>query len=244
MRIFHGFESLPAFRSPAVTVGSYDGIHSGHRVLLETLIAESKSADGESIVLTFEPHPRITLGRAEGLRLLTTLEEKCVLLERMGVDNLIVILFDEAFSRVTPYEFIQDYLISKVGARTLIAGYDHRFGRDNEGNYAFLGRQGFPLRIVEVPECNVGTDKVSSTVVRRLIARGAMPQAAKLLGHPYLVIGVARDGIVETDPLKMLPAPGNYEIQIDGQPATARIDASGRLTVGNSLPDGKVSITF
>ncbi len=243
MRIFHGFESLPAFRSPAVTVGSYDGIHRGHMRLLESLLAEAKTEGGESVVLTFEPHPRITLGRAEGLRLLTTLEEKCVLLERMGIDHVIVIPFDEAFSRVTPYEFIQNYLISKVGARTMIAGYDHHFGRDNEGNYSFLNRQGFPLRIVEVAECNVDSEKVSSTVIRRLIARGEMRQAVKLLGHPYPVIGEAKNGVVKTAPLKLLPAPGTYEILIGGQPATARIDPSGTLTA-NHLPDGKVSITF
>lgn len=244
MKIFYGFESLPRFVRPSVTVGSYDGVHSGHRVLLDMLKSEAQNAGGESVVLTFEPHPRITLGQAEGLRLLTTFEEKCSLLERMGVDNLIVIPFDNAFSRVSPFDFIRNYLIGKVGARAMIVGYDHRFGRDNEGNQAFLDRQGFLLRIVEVPECHVGGDKVSSTVIRRLIERGEIRQANKLLGHPYLLIGEVVSGIVETDPLKLLPPPGAYEIRTDGRSVTARIDAFGLLSVDAPLPDGKISITF
>ena len=96
IRVFHGFDALPHFVHPAVTVGSYDGVHRGHRALIERLVAEARAAGGESIVLTFEPHPRITLGRGEGLRLLTTLDEKIALLGDLGVDNVIVIPFDRA----------------------------------------------------------------------------------------------------------------------------------------------------
>ena len=101
MRVFHGFDALPHFVRPAVTVGSYDGVHLGHRALIGRLIAEARANGGESIVLTFEPHPRITLGKAEGLRLLTTLDEKTALLEELGVDNVIVIPFDRAFSALS-----------------------------------------------------------------------------------------------------------------------------------------------
>lgn len=121
MRVFHGFDALPHFVRPAVTVGSYDGVHLGHRALIGRLIAEARANDGESIVLTFEPHPRITLGKAEGLRLLTTLDEKTALLEELGVDNVIVIPFDRAFSALSGEEFADDYLIGKVGAETLVA---------------------------------------------------------------------------------------------------------------------------
>ena len=105
MRLFHGFEALPAFRTPAVTVGSYDGVHLGHRALVKRLVAEARAGEGESIVVTFEPHPRIALGRAEGLRLLTTLDEKAALLEAAGVDNLVVIPFDRAFAALSGAEF-------------------------------------------------------------------------------------------------------------------------------------------
>ena len=130
MRVFYGFEDLPHFDHPAVTVGSYDGVHLGHRALIERLIAEARAAGGESIVVTFEPHPRIALGRAEGLRLLTTLEEKIALLEGLGVDNLIVIPFDRTFSALSGREFVDRYLIGRLGAETLVAGFNHRFGHD------------------------------------------------------------------------------------------------------------------
>ena len=98
MRVFYGFDALPHFVRPTVTVGSYDGVHSGHLALLRTVARRARAQGGESVVLTFEPHPRVTLGRADGLRLLTSLEEKIYLLGQQGIDNLIVIPFDKAFS--------------------------------------------------------------------------------------------------------------------------------------------------
>lgn len=244
MKIFHGFEALPVFAHPAVTVGSYDGLHIGHRALIETLKAEAVSSGGESILLTFEPHPRITLGKADGLRLLTTLQEKCFLLQRMGLNNLIVIEFDDAFSRLSPFDFVQKYLIEKVGAETMIVGFDHRFGRNNEGNHAFLNTQYFPLRVVEISECDIDSQKVSSTVVRKLIGQGKMQQAAKLLGHPYLVIGDNTNGVVRIGRLKMLPPQGEYNVHVNGQPATAQIDEAGRLHIHPDIPCGEVRINF
>lgn len=129
-RVFRGFDALPRFVRPVVTVGSYDGVHLGHRALIDRLTAEARAVGGESVVLTFDPHPRITLGRGEGLRLLTTLDEKVALLRGLGVDNVIVIPFDRTFSALSGEEFARRYLIGKVGAATLVAGYDHRFGHD------------------------------------------------------------------------------------------------------------------
>ena len=244
MDTFRGFESLPRFERPVVTVGSFDGIHRGHRALLDTLRREAAALAGESVVLTFEPHPRITLGRSEGLRLLNTLAEKRYLLERSGIDHLLVVTFDEAFSRLSPYEFVQHCLIGKLGAAALIVGYDHRFGRGNEGNHDFLNRQQFPLRIVEVPECGVDAAKVSSTVVRRLIAQGEMAQAERLLGHPYPVAGTVRGGVIRPDPLKLLPPTGSYAVRIGGAPCVAEIASDGAIRIHPHLPDGEVLLTF
>lgn len=183
MRVFHGFDALPHFVRPAVTVGSYDGVHLGHRALIERLVAEARANGGESIVLTFEPHPRITLGRAGGLLLLTTLDEKIALLEQLGVDNVIVIPFDRAFSALSGEEFVDDYLIGRIGAKTLVAGYNHRFGHDRIDcdALAAAGR----LRVVKVGQCNVGGEHVSSTVIRRLVEKGRIAEAERLLGHPW-----------------------------------------------------------
>lgn len=182
MRVFYGFEGLPHFDHPAVTVGSYDGVHLGHRVLIERLIAEARAAGGESIVVTFEPHPRIALGRAEGLRLLTTLDEKIALLEGLGVDNLIVIPFDRTFSALSGREFVDRYLIGRLGAETLVAGFNHRFGHD--GLACDDPQVSERLRVVRVGPCTVDGIRVSSTAIRRLFESGDLAGAEHLLGHP------------------------------------------------------------
>ena len=209
MRVFYGFDALPHFVRPTVTVGSYDGVHSGHLALLRTVAGRARAQGGESVVLTFEPHPRVTLGRADGLRLLTSLEEKIYLLGQQGIDNLIVIPFDKAFSALAPDTFIRDYLVGRIGAETLVVGFNHRFGRDKQGSYDYLGSHGFGLEVVEVGECDVDAEKVSSTVIRRLVAQGDMACAARLLSHPYLVIGTAgkADGrrIAKPDNPRRLP---------------------------------------
>ena len=213
MRVFYGFDALPHFVRPTVTVGSYDGVHSGHLALLRTVARRARAQGGESVVLTFEPHPRVTRGRADGLRLLTSLEEKIYLRGQQGIDNLIVIPFDKAFSALAPDTFIRDYLVGRIGAETLVVGFNHRFGRDKQGSYDYLGSHGFGLEVVEVGECDVDAEKVSSTVIRHLVAQGDMARAARLLSHPYLVIGTAAAGRIRTDdPLKLLPPAGSYRI--------------------------------
>ena len=141
MHIIYGFDSVPKISHAVATVGSYDGVHSGHKVLIEQVIAYAKRRGGESVVVTFEPHPRITLGKAEGLKLLTTLEEKALLLERLVVDYMVVIPFDIAFSRLSHEEFIEKYLIGKLGIEELIVGYNHHFGHNKSGDYNYLTSQ-------------------------------------------------------------------------------------------------------
>ena len=125
MRLFRGFAALPAFRHAVVTIGSFDGVHRGHRALIERLIDEARTIGGESIVLTFDPHPRVLLRQADGLRLLTSLDEKAALLEQSGIDALIVIPFDADFSSLSGAEFIERILIGCLGAETLVAGFNH-----------------------------------------------------------------------------------------------------------------------
>ncbi len=184
IRIFHGFDALPEFRHAAVTVGSYDGVHRGHLTLIKKLNEEAKKLGGESIVLTFDPHPRITLHRAEGLVILTDLEQKAALLEASGVDNLIVIPFDERFSVLSGEEFVSQYLIGKLGAECLVAGYNHRFGHDRL-DCRDLHIEG--LKVVRVEACVIDGVKVSSTVIRNLVAEGRVKEAEELLGHPLML---------------------------------------------------------
>lgn len=182
MKVFQGFEDLPHFIRPAVTVGSFDGVHRGHRALIGRLVAEARVVGGESIVMTFEPHPRIALGRAEGLRLLTTPDEKISLLAELGVDNVIVIPFDRAFSALSGREFVERCLIGRVGAETLVAGYNHRFGHD--GVACDAPEVASRLRVVRVGPCTVDGMRVSSTAIRRLLDAGDRTTAEHLAGHP------------------------------------------------------------
>lgn len=182
MRIFHGFDALEHFHRPAGTVGSFDGVHLGHRALIERLVEHARGTGGESVVLTFDPHPRVTLGQAEGLRLLTTLEEKSALLAALGVDALVVIPFDRCFSNLSGADFLDRYLIGKLGVETLVVGYNHRFGHDGADYRTLAARRG--LRLIHVDERSVGGEHVSSTVIRNLLARGERAEAERLAGHP------------------------------------------------------------
>lgn len=244
MHIFHGFDALPRFNHAAATVGSYDGVHSGHLALLRTVTDAAWAQEGESVVFTFEPHPRITLGTAEGLKLLTTLDEKIYLFEKLCIDNLVIIPFDEDFSRLTPEEFVRDCIVGCAGIETLVVGFNHRFGHDKQGNYALLGQEDFGLKVIEVAECDVDEEKVSSTVVRKLIEKGDMTHAMRMLAHPYVVIGNAEEGGLCVDPIKLLPPAGIYDVHVNGEPAKITVAASRYLTIHDGYPDGRVVITF
>ena len=180
MQIYRGFDALPAFRSPAVTVGSFDGVHRGHQALLARLRDEARLLGGESIVLTFDPHPRVALGRAEGMQLLTTPDERMALLEAAGVDAVVVVPFDRAFSALTGTEFVERILLGKLGAATLVAGFNHRFGHDRCSCEEAVGDR---MRVVRVPACEVGGVQVSSSTIRRLLAEGRRAEAELLAGH-------------------------------------------------------------
>lgn len=217
MKVVWGFDNPPLLRNAVATVGSYDGVHRGHRILLDEVVRRARECEGESVVLTFEPHPRITLGNDEGLRLLTSFEEKCALLEKVGIDYVVVIPFDKAFSRLSREEFTDDYLVGKLHIKQLIVGYNHHFGHNKEGDRSFLANHGV-LEVVEVGQYLADGDKVSSTVVRHAIEQGDMALAARLLGHPYTVIGVAdAEGRVATDGYKLLPCDGLYKAKINNE---------------------------
>lgn len=216
MKVIWGFDNPPLIRNGVATVGSYDGVHRGHRILLDEVMRRAKESDGESVVLTFEPHPRITLGNDDGLLLLSTFEEKCRLLEQVGVDYVVVIPFDKAFSRLSREEFIDDYLVGKLGIRELVVGYNHHFGHNKEGNHSFLLQHG-ALQVVEVAQYTDNGNKISSTTIRKAVGSGDMALARQLLGHTYIIIGIAdAEGAVVVDKYKLLPSNGRYACTING----------------------------
>lgn len=212
MRVHRGFDDLPALDNAVATMGSFDGVHGGHRELLRRVKSLAASDGGRSVVLTFEPHPRYVLGSGGGMRLLSTLDEKLWLLGREGIDDVIVIPFTEQFSRLTPREFIERD-ITGIGIRRLVVGYNHRFGHNKQGDYDFLESRVGELEIHMVEQQQIADGKVSSTIIRQLVAVGMMDKARKLLSHPYIIMGrVASDGAVtDIDRHKLLPMAGSYD---------------------------------
>lgn len=250
MRVFYGLDNLPHFRSPVVTVGSFDGVHVGHRQLLKQLESVAADAGGETVVMTFASHPRMVLSAETDLKLLTTLEEKILLLSETGVGNLIVMPFDLQFSRLTPERFVEDILIGKVGAAGMVVGYNHHFGHNKEGDFRYLSHmhERFGFRIFEAPKFEADGMKVSSTVIREFIRQGDMNLAGKLLGRPYMVMA-HRDSsgsIVSGSEHKLLPCDGTYDVEIDSERTSLEI-FSGAMSLSPTpaIPsEGKFLINF
>lgn len=219
MKVHYGFDSLPAFRAPVVTVGSYDGVHGGHRAILRRINELAAQNGGESVVVTFAPHPRIVLGKADGLKLLNTLEEKIALLEEVGVDHLIVAPFTKEFSRLSSQEYVRDYLVERIGVHTLVVGYNHHFGHNKDGDFRFLQsmQTEYGFEVYEISRQQIDDEKVSSTVVRQLITAGDVAHAMRLLERPYILITNLKERAI--DPYKLLPPNGRYRVEIEGQGA-------------------------
>lgn len=232
MKVFYGFEALPKFADPVVTIGSYDGVHAGHRELLGQIVGLAHRTGGESIVITFSPHPRTVLGnRGEKVELLNTLEEKILLLDSLGVDNLIVAPFTKEFSRIESYDFVRDYLVGKVGVAGLVVGFNHHFGHNHKGDFGYLKRlqAEFNFEIYEIPEKDVQRHKVSSTAIRKLIREGEMARAAELLAFPYFIAVTGGQNLRSREPEKLLPPPGSYQAGIY-QPGAMPIGAGMGLS--------------
>lgn len=177
---------LSSLEEPTVvTVGSFDGVHRGHRALLQRLTTIARSEGLRSVVVTFDPHPRIALGRAEGLQLLTTSAEKEALLADAGVDYLVVLPFDRHYAQQCGEAFAREFLMGKLQARVLVAGYNHRFGHDRI-EAASLRIDGLRIERVEAVEWQ--GYKVSSTVIRNLLAEGKTEEAKELLGGELKIL--------------------------------------------------------
>ncbi len=239
MRVFRGVRGVAELQKAVCTVGSYDGVHIGHKALIERCVSRAEEIGGESVVITFEPHPRIVLGRGEGLKILSTIDEKIELLEREGVDNLLIIPFDEEFSRMKYHEFVTDILIKELSMHSMVIGYNHLFGHKNEGNHSLLHNlsQTIGFEVIELAELRSCDHKVSSTTIRKSIEGGDIADANASLGHPYLIIHKA-----EINPLKLLPAAGRYLAEIDNQRVEIEILTDGKISAGVDLVDKKIFI--
>lgn len=228
-----------------VTVGTFDGVHEGHRALMETVVEKAKARKGRSVVVTFDPHPRTIIGsKSTELKLLTTLQERAEILESIGVDILLVIPFTRDFSLLSSEEFVKDVIFSKIGISEFVIGYDHHFGKDRSGTIETLEKLGPELGfdVYVVSKREMGEVTISSTAIRKEIQEnGDMNAAAALLGRPYMLNGVVIHGdergrkigyptanLKPEHPDKAIPKKGIYAVQV-------RVDGSwygGMMNIG------------
>lgn len=236
----------------SVTVGSYDGIHIGHRNIIRAMVESARSKGLRSVVVTFEPHPRLVLeeGTDCPVRLLTTLDEKIDCLHAMGVDLLFVVRFDREFSSRSSESFIRDVLVGMLGVERLTAGYDHGFGRNRSGSGSTLKAlgQACGFDVDVIPAILIGGQPVSSTRIRKLLLEGRVGEANDCLGSRFMISGTVVHGLKNgrrigfptanirpSDRCKLLPARGAYVamVEFDGRPYRAMLNIGIRPTISS-----------
>jgi riboflavin kinase/FMN adenylyltransferase len=197
MQVYYDIDKLPSFRNAVVTIGTFDGVHLGHRQVIERLKTEAKAIKGETVIITFHPHPRKVVSSAIlGVRLINTLDEKIELLENLGIDHLVVVPFTEVFANQPAEEYVKNFLVSKFHPHTIIIGYDHRFGKDRKGDYLLLEKMasGYNYSLKEIPKQMLDEISISSTKIREALLSGNIEVADKLLGYEFFFSGTVVHG--------------------------------------------------
>ena len=247
-------QSIPKYdksRAAVVTIGTFDGVHIGHRKILDRLIRHAAKSGLYSTVLTFFPHPRMVLQQDSGLKLLNTLDEKVTILEQTGLDCLVIHPFTKEFSRLTAEEFVVDNLVKELNTKKVIIGYDHRFGRNRNADIKDLREYGDDLgfEVEEIPAQEINEVSVSSTKIRRALEDGDITTANRYLGYPYMLTGKIKKGkglgrtlnfptanLKIDEAYKLIPKNGAYVVKssLDGT------TLFGMMNIGvNPTVDGK-----
>ncbi len=185
-------DNLPAFKNAVITIGTFDGVHGGHQQIINTLKQTAAAVNGESVIITFNPHPRkVVSSVVTGIRLITTLQERIDLIDKAGIDHLVVVPFTDYFANQSAEAYINNFLVDKFHPHTIIIGYDHRFGKERSGNYKLLEDKApvYNYRLMEIPEHLLDAVKVSSTNIRNAIIHGNIDEANKLLGYHFFFEG-------------------------------------------------------
>jgi riboflavin kinase/FMN adenylyltransferase len=253
MKVYYSTDTIPAFKNAVVTIGTFDGVHSGHRHILEQLKQEATRIGGETVIITFHPHPRKVITHGQPVKLINTIEEKIELLDKNGIDNLVVVPFTEAFAQQTPEAYIEKFLVEKFHPHTVIIGYDHRFGKDRKGDYKLLEKYSAQLgfSLMEIPAHVINNNTVSSTRIREAISKDDMDTANTLLGYDFFFEGTVVDGNklgrtlgyptanlrIENEE-KLIPGDGIYAVEasiVNRQPAIGNKNNSrlkGMMSIG------------
>ena len=263
MQVHRNIDRLPEFRNAVITIGTFDGVHMGHRRIIDELKKEANAINGETVIITFHPHPRkIISSPSPGIRLINTLDEKTELLENLGIDHLVVVPFTEEFSNQPAEEYIGDFLVAKFHPHTIIIGYDHRFGKGRKGNYLLFEEKApvFNYVLKEIPKHILDEIAISSTKIREALMDGKTEIAYKLLGYDFFFEGKVVDGeklgrqlgyptanLQLADEEKIIPRDGIYAVYAALRSTTG--DTPGNTVVTNrdtpaSGMKGMMSIGF
>lgn len=240
MKIFYDFDQADEIRNAVVTTGSFDGVHIGHKVILQRLKKIAAEIGGETVLITFYPHPRKVLypeTAGKGLFLINSQREKIALLEKAGLDNLIIVPFTLEFSRITSIDFVRNILLSKLHARKIVIGFNHHFGHNREGDYEALHKLGleYNFEVEEIPEQDIQNESVSSTKIRKALMAGNIQKANAYLDHQYIMAGpvVKSPPILEEigfpcysvkveEDCKLVPSNGVYAVTVLGEDSFSR----------------------
>ena len=259
MIIHYGYENLNLI-SPVATLGIFDGVHRGHKALLDCLVSRAREVKGESVVITFSPHPRLVLERDNiNLSFLTTMEEKKILLENANVDHLIIIEFNNRFSKIPACDFIKDILVEKIGAKHLIIGYDHHFGRRGEGDFNTIKQcsEELEFSVEQVQGYHTEEGAISSSSIREALLKGRLDEANKWLGYLYSVSGTVIEGrkigrsigfptanIKPDSQHKLIPCSGVYavEVLLDNKTYPGMLSIGSNPTVNSDIRSRSIEV--
>ena len=229
MKVYRGLENYDKVKNAIVTTGTYDGVHLGHKTIIKHLKKIAKKNNGETVVLTFHPHPRMVLQENSDIKLLGTIEERVSLLKEAGVDHLIILPFTKEFSRISSLEFVRDILVNQIGTKKLVIGYDHHFGRNREGSFGHLKEFGpmYGFEVEEIPAIDVKDVNISSTKIRVALEKGDINKAKEYLGRNYSISGIVVAGnqigrlmgfptanLKIKESIKLIPEIGVYAVNI------------------------------
>lgn len=234
MKIYRDLGQLPFFKNAVITIGSFDGVHPGHRRIIEVMQQKALELNGETVLITFYPHPRIALAEQKGIsteiKLLCDLEEKATLLEKSGLDNLVVVPFTKDFSNQSPDDYIERFLVHYFHPSVIVIGYDHRFGKGRSGDIDYLKKfqDKYAYQLLEISKQEVDGIAVSSTKIRNALLTGDVALAEKMLGYHYTLSGKVIHGlhlgrklgfptanIAVEDAEKLIPEDGIYAVMVN-----------------------------
>ncbi len=248
MQVHYNTEHLPDFKNAVVTIGTFDGVHTGHQQILQLMLDEAAAINGETVIITFHPHPRqVIAARQAELFLLNTLLEKIDLLGRYGIQHLVVVPFTEAFSLQSAEEYIQDFLVKTFHPHTIIIGHDHRFGKSRSGNFELLQQKAavYNFIVKEIPGFMLQNNTISSTIIREALLKGNIDTANGYLGEPYFFSGTVIEGNklgrtigyptanlqIEEDK-KLIPGNGVYAVEVGLSNSTEVLPGNGKSYKG------------